>query len=108
MNDAKHAALCACALAVLGWSGASTARAEEGKPDKDEKAAEQKADADDKDIGDKFTSFWIHNVGGTIYSGLKRGTGKVQNAFTGGSRERDIANDRHKIALKLQDAKTDL
>ena len=43
---------------------------------------------------DRFTNFWVHDVGDTIGDGLKTGTRKIKHAFNGGSKERDEADKR--------------
>jgi len=105
MNKVKLFAL--GTLALAWFVGMERVQAEDSKAT--EKSAETKhEDKSDKDFGDKFTSFWIHDVGGTIHNGLKKGTGKIEDAFTGGSKERDVANKRHKIAQMKQNAKTEV
>ena len=95
------------ALALVAFAGWGSAQAEDAKPA--EKHAETKyEDKGEKDFGDKFTSFWIHDVGGTIHNGLKKGTSKIEDTFTGGGKEREVANKRHKIAQMKQNAKTEV
>lgn len=89
------------AAAALACAAQGSCRAEEGKPAKAARGAENKNE--DKGFGDKFTSFWIHDVGGTIHNGLRKGTDKVQNTFTGGTKEKDVEKKRVKDAEKKKE-----
>jgi hypothetical protein len=48
---------------------------------KEVKKEERKEEKRDDRGGSKFTSFWIHTVGGTIGNGLKKGANKIANTF---------------------------
>ncbi|MCW8132076.1 MAG: hypothetical protein KIS92_17145 [Planctomycetota bacterium] len=103
----KHWMWALFAVTVLACAAQRQVRAEEGKEPKEAKASrtvENKDAGEDKSFGDKFTSFWIHDVGGTIHGGLSKGADKIQNAFTGGSKEKDIEKRRQKEALKRKEA----
>jgi len=94
-----------CAFAVVVVFNAGSVAAEDTKPAKVERTAEQPQSAEDnnKDLGGKFTSFWVNDVGGTIHTGLKRGARKIHNAFTGGSKEKDEEKARLKAAEKKKE-----
>lgn len=93
-----------CAFAAVAVFNSGSAAAEDAKPAKVERTAEQPQSAEeDKDFGGKFTSFWVNDVGGTIHTGLKRGARKIHNAFTGGSKEKDEEKARLKAAEKKKE-----
>lgn len=100
----KYVALALFTVVALACSSQQSCCAEDGKEAKASRSVENKDKDEDKGFPDKFTSFWIHDVGGTIHNGLSRGADKIHNAFTGGSKEKDIEKRRQKEALKKKEA----
>lgn len=88
-------------VGALALFAGRTCSAEDAKPVKAER--QTSAPEEKKSGGNWFTNFWVHDVGDTIYRGLKTGTRKVSNAFTGGTKEKDAENDKLREAQKKQE-----
>jgi hypothetical protein len=72
-------------LALAAFALSFAVRADDPPVDKSERVAvrvnhEQIKD-DAKGVGHKISRFFVHDVGGTIGNGLKKGTSKVSDAF---------------------------
>ncbi|MBI3830307.1 MAG: hypothetical protein HY291_12375 [Planctomycetes bacterium] len=92
-------------VGALALFAGRTCAAEDAKPAKAERQAP--APSEKKGDGNWFTNFWTHDVGDTIYHGLKSGSRKVSNAFTGGTKEKDAENDKLRDAHKNQEPSKD-
>jgi hypothetical protein len=88
-------------LAGLAWSGYTA----EAQPDKDKQQTAQKEEKKDEGGGCSFTGFWKHDVGDTIYHGLKTGARKISHAFMGGSKEQDLQNEKNEQKAKPEEKK---
>lgn len=87
----RHAHLWAATFGLILAAGAGRALAEEGGAKDQKKPAVQKSA---EDALNTFTDFWKHDVGDTIYSGLKTGARKIRHFFTGGSKEKDAQKEK--------------
>jgi hypothetical protein len=94
--------LLALLLAGVAWSGqAAETGGNKNTPDAQTQGKYQAKDQD----GNWFTSFWMHDVGDTIYHGLKTGARKISHAFTGGSKEQDLQNEQKEKAAAKPEVK---